>query len=321
MDAIVLAGGFGTRLRPWTLSVPKPLVPLLDTTLIEHSIRILPRSMVNRVIIAAGYGVEQMRSYFANLDVGLEVVIVEEKEPLGTGGAIVNCMAAVRGNRFLVLNGDLITTVDIPGMIAQHEGDSRLATISLWPVENPNRFGVADFDTSDRAIKRFQEKPNLGEEYSNLINAGCYLIEREVIEEMPDGPHSIEREVFPSIARSGNMGGFCYTGRFIDAGTPSSYLDAMRAAIEDGAFNRGEVIGTTWSMSVIGDSSSISYSAIGRGCTIGQNTVVRSSAILDGASIGSNCHIVGCLIGRDAVIGDNVRMIDQVVAFNNHSNI
>ena len=287
----------------------------------EHSIRIVPRSLVNRVIIAAGYGVEQMRSHFANLDAGVEVVIVEEKEPLGTGGAIANCMAAVRGNRFLVLNGDLITTVDIPGMIAQHERDGRLATISLWPVENPNRFGVADFDSSDRAIKRFQEKPDPGEEYSNLINAGCYLMEREVIDEMPDGPHSIEREVFPSIAKSGNMGGFCYTGRFIDAGTPSSYLDAMRAAIVDGSFNRGEVIGTTWFMSDIGDSPAVSSSAIGHGCTIGRNTVVISSAILDGVSIGSNCHIEGCLIGKGAVIGDNVRMADQVVAFNHHPDI
>ena len=321
MDAIVLAGGFGTRLRPWTLSVPKPLVPLLDTTLIEHSIRIVPRSLVDRVIIAAGYGAEQMRSHFANIDVGAEVVIIEEKEPLGTGGAIANCMAAVTGNRFLVLNGDLITTVDIPGMIAQHERDDRLATISLWPVENPNRFGVADFDSSNRAIKRFQEKPNPGEEYSNLINAGCYLMEREVIDEMPEGPHSIEREVFPSIAKSGNMGGFCYTGRFIDAGTPSSYLDAMRAAIVDGSFNRGEVIGTTWSMSDIGDSSAASFSAIGHGCIIGRNTVVRSSAILEGVTIGSNCDIEGCLIGKDVVIGDNVRMIDQVVAFNHHPNI
>ena len=321
MDAIVLAGGFGTRLRPWTLSVPKPLVPLLDATLIEHSIRIVPRSLVNRVIIAAGYGAEQMRSYFANIDVGAEVVIIEEKEPLGTGGAIANCMAAVRGNRFLVLNGDLITTVDIRKMIAQHERDNRLATISLWPVENPNRFGVADFDSPNRSIKRFQEKPDPGKEYSNLINAGCYLLEREVIDQMPDGPHSIEREVFPSIAKSGNMGGFCYTGRFIDAGTPTSYLDAMRAAIADGSFNRGEVIGTTWSMSDIGDSSAVSSSAIGHGCTIGRNTVVRSSAILDGVTIGSNCHIEGCLIGKDAVIGDNVRMVDQVVAFNHHPNI
>ncbi|MBH33224.1 MAG: hypothetical protein CMB75_02340 [Euryarchaeota archaeon] len=316
MDAIVLAGGFGTRLRPWTLSVPKPLVPLLDTTLIEHSMRIIPRSLVNRVIIAAGYEAEQIRSYFTNLDAGVEVVIVEEKEPLGTGGAIANCLAAVRGNRFLVLNGDLITTVDIRKMIAQHERDNRLATISLWPVENPNRFGVADFDSPNRSIKRFQEKPDPGKEYSNLINAGCYLLEREVIDQMPDGPHSIEREVFPSIAKSGNMGGFCYTGRFIDAGTPSSYLDAMRTAISDGSFYRGKVLGTTWSMSDGVDSSTADYSAIGQGCTIGQNTVVKSSAILDGASIGSNCHIERCLIGKGAEIGDNVRMIDQVVAFN-----
>ena len=88
-----------------------------------------------------------MRSHFANLDVGVDVLIVEEKEPLGTGGAIANCMGDVRGNRFLVLNGDLITTVDIPGMVAQHERDRRIVTISLWPVENPSRFGVADFDT------------------------------------------------------------------------------------------------------------------------------------------------------------------------------
>ena len=95
----------------------------------------------------------------------------------------------------------------------------------------------------------------------------------------------------------------------------------MRAAIVDGSFNRGEVIGTTWSMSDIGDSSAASSSAIGHGCTIGRNTVVRSSAILDGVTIGSNCHIEGCLIGKDVVIGDNVRMIDQVVAFNHHPNI
>ena len=316
MDAIVLAGGFGTRLRPWTDSLPKPLVPLLDTTLIEHSIRILPRSIVNRVIIAAGYGVEQMRSHFANLDVGVDVLIVEEKEPLGTGGAIANCMGDVRGNRFLVLNGDLITTVDIPGMAAQHERDRRIVTISLWPVENPSRFGVADFNAKDRAIKRFQEKPSPGEEYSNLINAGCYLMEREVVDQMPEGPHSIEREVFPLIAESGNMGGYRYSGRFIDAGTPTSYLEAMHAAIEDGAFNLGEVVGTSWSMGDIDNSSLIISSAIGNGCTIGRSTVVSSSAVLEGANIGSICHIEGCLIGHNAVIGDIVRMANQVVAFN-----
>ncbi|MEC8352311.1 MAG: nucleotidyltransferase family protein, partial [Candidatus Thermoplasmatota archaeon] len=246
MDAVILAGGFGTRLRPWTDTVPKPLIPLLDMTLIEHTIRILPRNTIQRVIIASGYGVDQMRAYFDNFDAGFEVIVVEEDQPLGTGGAIANCREHIRGPRAIVMNGDLITTVDVEEMLSQHVESNALISISLWPVEDPTRFGVADFDHNKGLIRRFQEKPRLEEAYSNLINAGCYIVERSVIQGLSTEYHSMERDVFPGVAESGRMGGYRYSGRFIDAGTPKSYLEAMVAAIEDNSFNTGGIVGTSW---------------------------------------------------------------------------
>lgn len=108
MDVVVLAGGFGTRLRPWTNSIPKPLLPILDKTMIEHVLDVLPESEVNKVLIAAGYGIEQMRDYFSNLDLPYEVVIVEETEPLGTGGAIANCRPQLSDGTFCVINGEVL---------------------------------------------------------------------------------------------------------------------------------------------------------------------------------------------------------------------
>ena len=206
MDAVILAGGFGTRLRPWTDTVPKPLIPLLDMTLIEHTIRILPRNTVQRVIIASGYGVNQMRAYFDNFDAGFEVIVVEEDQPLGTGGAVANCREHIRGSRAIVMNGDLITTVDVEDMLSHHVKSNALISISLWPVEDPTRFGVADFDHNKGLIRRFQEKPSLDEAYSNLINAGCYIVERSVMQGLSTEYHSMERDVFPGVAESGRMG-------------------------------------------------------------------------------------------------------------------
>ena len=268
MDAVILAGGFGTRLRPWTDTVPKPLIPLLDMTLIEHTIRILPRNTVQRVIIASGYGVNQMRAYFDDFDTGFEVLVVEEDQPLGTGGAIANCRQHIRGPRAIVMNGDLITTVDVEEMLSQHAESNALISISLWPVEDPTRFGVADFDHNKGLIRRFQEKPRLEEAHSNLINAGCYIVERSVIQGLSTEYHSMERDVFPGVAESGRMGGYRYSGRFIDAGTPTSYLEAMVAAIEDNSFNTGGIVGTSWYADPKMSKEGIENSAVGMGCKL-----------------------------------------------------
>ena len=279
MDAVILAGGFGTRLRPWTDTVPKPLIPLLDMTLIEHTIRILPRNTIQRVIIASGYGVDQMRAYFDNFDAGFEVIVVEEDQPLGTGGAIANCREHIRGPRAIVMNGDLITTVDVEEMLSQHVESNALISISLWPVEDPTRFGVADFDHNKGLIRRFQEKPRLEEAYSNLINAGCYIVERSVIQDLSTEYHSMERDVFPGVAESGRMGGYRYSGRFIDAGTPTSYLEAMVAAIKDNSFNTGGIVGTSWYADPKMSKKGIENSAVGMGCKLSDGIRVNLSLI------------------------------------------
>ena len=233
MDVIVLAGGFGTRLRPWTLHVPKPLIPILDRTMIEHVVSILPEEMVDKVLIAAGYGIEQMRQHFASLDLPYEVVIVEETEPLGTGGAIANCRPHLGEGTCCVINGDLLTSLRVGEMLSAHKESGTLASISLWEVEDPSRFGVADFDSTSTRIRRFQEKPPREEAYSNLINAGTYLLEPEVFDRMPEGAFSMERIVFPQLAEQGELSGFPFEGHFVDAGTPASYIEAVQTSIEN----------------------------------------------------------------------------------------
>jgi len=316
MDAVILAGGFGARLRPWTDTVPKPLIPLLDMTLIEHTIRILPRNIIQRVIIASGYGVDQMRAYFDNFDAGFEVMVVEEDQPLGTGGAIANCREHIRGPRAIVMNGDLITTVDVEEMLSQHVKSNALISISLWPVEDPTRFGVADFDHNKALIRRFQEKPRLEEAYSNLINAGCYILERSVIQALSTDYHSMERDVFPGVAESRKMGGYRYSGRFIDAGTPTSYLEAMVAAIEDNSFISGGIVGTSWYADPKMSKKGIENSAVGLECKLGDGIRVNRSAILDGARIGENVYLDNCLIGRGSIVPANSHIVDTVIGFN-----
>ena len=316
MDVIVLAGGFGTRLRPWTLHVPKPLIPILDRTMIEHVVSILPEAMVDKVLIAAGYGIEQMREHFASLDLPYEVVIVEETEPLGTGGAIANCREHLSGGTCCVINGDLLTSLRVDEMLVAHKASGTLASISLWEVEDPSRFGVADFDSTSTRIRRFQEKPPREEAYSNLINAGTYLLEPEVFDRMPQGAFSMERVVFPVLAEEGELSGFPFEGHFVDAGTPPSYIEAVQTSIGNQAWVRGNSAeqNNWFGDGVVVDSTSkVSGSAVDSDCNIGDACNIVSSALLNSVSVGSGTSISGCMIGQNAQIGEGCNLQNVVV--------
>ena len=308
MDVIVLAGGFGTRLRPWTLHAPKPLIPILDRTMIEHVVSILPEGMVDKVLVAAGYGIEQMRSHFSGLDLPYEVVIVEETEPLGTGGAIANCREHLGEGTCCVINGDLLTSLRVDEMLAAHQATGTLASISLWEVEDPSRFGVADYESESTLIRRFQEKPPREEAYSNLINAGTYLLEPEVFDRMPQGAFSMERVVFPVLAEEGELSGFPFDGHFVDAGTPESYIEAMQTSIANQAWVDGKSAqGGNWfgdSVSIASDAS-ISESSLDSGTQVDSGSTVVSSALLSNVNVESGCQISGCMIGHNAHIGEN----------------
>ena len=294
MDVVVLAGGFGTRLRPWTLHMPKPLVPILDRAMIQHVVDVLPEDLVDRVLIAAGYGVEKMRAHFSLLDLHYEVLIVEEKEPLGTGGAIANCREYLSEGTFCVINGDLLTSLSVPEMLKQHQESGSLATISLWEVEDPSRYGVADFNKSNSLIHRFQEKPPRKEAFSNLINAGTYLIEPELFDRMPAGAFSIERDVYPKVAEDGLLSGFPFEGWFVDAGTPSSYIEAVQTSISNSKHQSGVIERTNWTCSDIGNN--VQGSSIGKDVSIQERARICNSANLDVCIVGSDSVEEGCMI-------------------------
>ncbi len=326
MDVIVLAGGFGTRLRPWTLHAPKPLIPILDRTMIEHVVSILPERMVSRVLIAAGYGIEQMRSHFESANLPYEVVIVEETEPLGTGGAIANCREHLTDGRCVVINGDLLTSLRLDEMLAAHRVSGAMASISLWEVEDPSRFGVADYNPESGRIQRFQEKPKREDAYSNLINAGTYILEAEVFDRMPEGAFSMERVVFPEMAEKGLLGGYPFEGHFVDAGTPESYIEAMMTLIENEDWKRGseancEGIIDSWfgGKSAIDSSALISNSAVDMNCSIASNVEIERSAILSDSNVESGAKIVGCMVGEGAHIGPKANLENVVI--DHHSKV
>ena len=314
VQVVVLAGGFGTRLRPWTHHVAKPLLPLLDRTLLERVVESLPVGLIDEVLVAAGFGIEQMREHFAEMDIPYSVRIVEEFEPLGTGGAIANCRDHLSGT-FCVMNGDLLSSVNVAEMLDFHRSQGGLATISLWEVEDPTRFGVCDI-RDDGRIHRFQEKPSLEEACSNMINAGCYILEPEIFERMPAGFHSMERDVFTPIAAEGLLNGFAFDGHFVDAGTPESWLEATQICIaqqrwQSGAPNAsGSWIGP---FSIV--NGEVQDSAIGEEAEVMEGASVSGSSVLKGARIETDAVVQDCLIGEWATIGEGAQLNGVVVDY------
>ena len=314
MQVIVLAGGFGTRLRPWTNHVAKPLLPMLDKTLLERVVEALPTELVDEVILAAGYKIDEMRQHFANVELPYKVTIVEETEPLGTGGAIANCRSHLRNETFCVMNGDLLSSVPVSEMLDFHRSQGGLATISMWEVEDPSRFGVCDI-REDGRIRRFQEKPKREDAVSNMINAGCYILEPDVFDRMPDGPHSMERDVYTPIAEEGLLNGFAFTGHFVDAGTPPSWIEGMRVCLEGSRWSSGNSEGDSWMGDGATNEGSVKSSAIGSLCAVEEGAEVVDSAILDYAKICSDAIVKECLVGEGAIIGEGAILEGVVVDY------
>jgi len=306
MQVVVLAGGVGSRMRPWTNTIPKPLLPMLDATLLERVVEGIPSDLVDEVIVAGGYKVEQIRDYFRDADVDFDVRIVPEDEPLGTGGALGNCRDVISG-QFACFNGDIVSSLDVGEMLEQHKTMNVKGTLALWEVEDPTRFGIVGINEK-RQITQFKEKPKPEEVFSNLINAGSYLLEEEVFEIMPKGKHSLERDVFPILAEEGHLAGFPFEGYFIDAGTPQSWHQGVLQCIESNRFSSGSVSNGSWHRK---DVSTAINSMIEEGCTIDGN--VSDSTVLEGAKISAGAVVHGCLVGKGASIGSNAYLENVII--------
>lgn len=317
MEVIVLVGGFGTRLRPWTEERAKPLLPILDKTLLERVIEVVPEDLISRVIVAAGHGVDQIENFFINEITNYNVLISVEKEPLGTGGAVGLASKKLKGTGpVLILNGDLISSVNIHKLLEHHNNMNAQATLSLWEVEDPSRFGVCDLDESGM-IRRFQEKPDPGTEFSNLINAGCVILSRDLINNFSSERHSMERVVFPNVAESGGMAGLVFSGYFVDAGTPNSYIEAAQTCIDNDRFNSGKKINDSWYGEGFSNTSSSSRCSIGDNVSIHETASLSDCVVLKDAIIGKNVKLERCLIGEGSIISDKTVLSDTII--NHHT--
>lgn len=304
MKAVILAGGLGTRLRPLTYTVPKPLIPLVGRPLIVRMIESLPQS-VDTVILAVSYMSEALEDHFRAQPCGRKVIIVDEPSPLGTGGAIKN-VAQHLDETFIAMNGDCISSLDLRGMVRRHRESGGMGTIALWQVEDPSAFGVVQLDRDDRIID-FQEKPRREEARSDLINAGYYVFEPEILDYIGKGQVSIEREVFPRVLEYG-LFGHRFTGHWMDCGTRETFLAAQAKVLELESPPSPSQEGCCFLSPSLVRSPSI------RAAKVGPNACIEAGAVIEeGAEVSGSLVMRGARIGpgssvRDSIIGPGYRV-------------
>ena len=329
MQALILAGGEGTRLRPLTTKVPKPVVPLANRPFISYMLDWLEGHGFDDIVMSCGFLAEGVRSVLGSGDRGgITIQYVEETEPLGTAGP-VKLAEPMLDERFAVLNGDILTDIDLSSVVRFHESRGARVTLTLTPVEDPSSYGVILTD-DDGEVQAFIEKPQ-GEAPSNLINAGIYVLEREVVAAIPEGRAvSFEREVFPSLVGAG-LYGIERSGYWLDIGTRERYLQATRdilAGVVDSAVDPGSGPGTQVDPAALvfdplltGSSCRIEAQAeigpdvtLGDRCTIGAGAIVRDSALHDGASVGEGAAVVGSIVGAETSVGPGQQLESTIVA-------
>jgi len=229
MRAVILAGGEGTRLRPLTLSTPKPVVPVVDRPFLRHQIDLLASAGVREVVFSVAYRPERVEAVFGDGSaLGVRIRYAVEETPLGTGGAVRHALELL-DERTIVMNGDVLTDVDLADLVRRHEAERASATILLTPVPNPAAYGLVETDRGGRVL-RFLEKPKPHEITTDTINAGIYVLETRVLDLIPpDVNHSIERGFFPALLARGDLVlGPVHRGYWIDIGTPEKYLQVHR---------------------------------------------------------------------------------------------
>ncbi len=223
--AVILAGGHGTRMRPFTYEMPKPMIPVQGKPLLQHIIELLRKYEVRNIILSTGYMGDKIREYFGNgSKFGGDLSFVEEEEAMGTAGPL-NLMRDVLDSTFLMFNGDILANIDLHDLIIFHGENNALATIALTPVKDPSRFGVARL--RGNRILEFIEKPETNLK-SKLINAGVYVLEPGILEYIPEGKAMMEKDVFPRLAGEGRLYGYPFDGQWFDTGTHEAYEKAIK---------------------------------------------------------------------------------------------
>ena len=338
LKAVLLVGGLGTRLRPLTNDRPKSTVPVLNRPVLEHTLAYLKHFGIRDIVITLNYLPEVIEEYFGDGEkFGVKLTYFMEEEPRGTAGAVKNAESYLDGP-FFVLNGDIFTDMNLNDMYAFHRRNKAQATIALTQVDNPCSFGVVE--TSDKLkVRRFIEKPPPGTETSNWINAGTYILERDVLDVIPPGcNYMFERGLFPQLLQTGRpVFAYQYNGYWLDMGNPANYhvicQDYLNGKIQNLIFktNSKSIVYNKRSVSihksvkiqppvVIGDGFSMAEGgqiigpcSIGKDCRIDNGTFIEDTIIWDGVTVGSNARIKRCIISSGTIIPDNMNLENSIV--------
>jgi mannose-1-phosphate guanylyltransferase len=322
MKAVILAGGQATRLLPLTCNIPKAMVPVLNIPFLEHVIRYLSEHQIKHVTLAQSHLAQAIESYFSDgSQLGVKLNYVVEDTPLGTAGAVKNAERYL-DETFLVLNGDIFTDLDITAMIDFHQKRRAKATIALTPVDDPTSYGLVETDAEGR-ITQFLEKPDWSQVTTNMINAGTYVLEPEILAQIPPQANfSFERELFPLLLDQGEpIYAYPSSAYWIDIGTPEKYLQLHRDLLNGKSSqyapaSPGEVV--LGGQSYIHPTTQIKGPVmIGSNCTIGDKVRLTGPIVIGhGCQILPEAVIEESIIWQNARLGQHVNLKNSIVADN-----
>jgi mannose-1-phosphate guanylyltransferase len=313
MKAVVLVGGEGTRMRPLTETVPKPLLPLMDRHALDHVLDHLARHDVHEVVLSSPYLEDVFQPIIDGRHGDPSITWITETHALGTGGAVVNALGAVGGEPFFALNGDILTDLDLTAMRSFHEEAGAAVTIALHRVDDARAFGLVATDDARRVLE-FREKPD--EPVPGDVNAGTYLIDPAVLRPWTPGETiSIERDIFPAVIEAGHaVSGFAADAYWLDLGTPEKYLQAHFDMFE------GRVHGVTYPAPWVADGAQVDlrshlgrWVAVGAGASVGPDAQVDDSVMHAGAKVGAGARVTGSVLAARAVVGDAATVRSSVV--------
>jgi mannose-1-phosphate guanylyltransferase / phosphomannomutase len=339
VKAVVMAGGEGTRLRPMTTSMPKPLLPVVNRPIMEHVLRLLKRHQLNETVVTVHFLGSMVRAYFGDgEDLGMDLTYATEEKPLGTAGSVKNAAAALSDDTFLVISGDALTDIDLTALVEHHKAAGALATVCLTRVPDPLEFGITIL-REDGHIERFLEKPTWGQVFSDTINTGIYVMEPEILDHVGESENiDWSSEVFPRLLDAGApLYGYVADGYWEDVGTHRSYLKANYDVL-DGAIQLDidgfEVAKGVW----VGEGADVEHDAVLKGplyvgayakveggaelrdhTVVGDNVVIRRGAFLhravihDNAYVGPHTNLRGCVVGKNTDVMRGARIDDGAV--------
>ena len=314
MKAVVLVGGEATRLHPLTCNTPKVMIPVLNRPFFEHLIGYLKKHNIADIVLAVRKSPGQIGDHFGDgSKFGARLTYSTEDSPLGTAGAVKNAERFF-DDSFFVLNGDIFTDIDLSQMMRLHRANRAVASLALTPVEDPTAYGIVETDREGR-VKRFIEKPRRDQVTTNMINAGIYILEPDILSYVASNTFSMfERDVFPPLLEKGQaMYGYPFQDYWIDMGTPDKYVKLQHDLLRRNVGSSG--IRLEGESSVHTSARIEGPALIGEGCSIDENCVVRGPTVL-----GARCHvkenavIEGAILWRDCTVGNAAKLRNCLIA-------